>query len=75
MAKLVKPPTVFTHPEWTLSNKMRYKNAELERQSAECVEAEAGRLIVATQERTDKTLADVDKKLGLYSCRLDSASR
>lgn len=63
MAKMVKLPPVFTHPEWTLSNKMRYKNAEVERQFAEKIEAEADRLVGTTAERTDKTLADVDKKL------------
>ena len=66
MAKLVKLPPVFTHPEWTLSNKMRFKNAELERQFAEQIEAEADRLVGATAERTTKTLSDVDKKLGKW---------
>ena len=65
MAQLVKPPPVFTHPEWTLANKVHYKTAELERMQAERIEAEADRLINAVDERNGKTHADVDKKLGM----------
>lgn len=66
MAQLVKPPPVFTHPEWTLANKVHYKTSELERMQAERIEAEADRLINAVDERNGKTHADVDKKLGMF---------
>ena len=64
MAQMVKPPPRFTHPEWTYSNNNKYRSAELERQAAERLENESDRLIDETEKRTEKTKADVNKKLG-----------
>ncbi|XP_064651656.1 tektin-1-like [Lineus longissimus] len=63
MAKLLSGPPVFTHPEWTHSNKTNYKNAELERAAAERLMAESQRRCDETAGTTDKTQKDVNKKL------------
>jgi tektin-1 len=63
MTHVVKPPTRFTHPEWVLSNKTKFRNAELERQAAERLANECDRLDDETRVRTTTTLGDVDKKL------------
>lgn len=60
---MVKAPTRFSHEEWTLSNKTKYRNAELERMAAQRLENESDRLIDETYKRTTLTLADVNKKL------------
>lgn len=63
MARLVAPPTKFTHPEWVISNQTQYANAEAERAAAERLFDESGRLIEETDGRTKRTQADVNKKL------------
>lgn len=62
MAKLLSGPPRFTHPEWTVSNKTKYKNAELERAAAERLVAESDRLIDETDQTTKRTQRDVNKK-------------
>lgn len=74
MATLIKPPQRFTHPEWTHSNKTKYKNAERERAGAERLVEESKRLVSETQERADKSQADVNMKLGMISLTIDQFS-
>lgn len=63
MARLITAPTRFTHEDWTTSNLTKYANADCERQQAERLIAESDRLKNETAKRTEKTQADVDKKL------------
>jgi len=63
MARLVTAPTRFTHEDWTTSNLTKYANADVERQQAERLISESDRLKGETARRTEKTQADVDKKL------------
>lgn len=63
MAKVVQPPPKFTHPEWNISNQMKYGNAEAERAAAERLVEESKRLVEETDKTTDKTQRDVNKKL------------
>lgn len=73
MATLLKPPQRYTHPEWSHSNKTKYKNAEKERAASERLVEESKRLVVETQDRADTAQADVNKKLGMY--RIDYAAK
>jgi len=63
MARLVTAPTRYTHEDWTTSNLTKYANADVERQQAERLIAESDRLKGETAKRTEKSQADVDKKL------------
>nr|WLD15743.1 tektin 1 [Platynereis dumerilii] len=63
MAKLVQAPPKFTHPEWNVSNQMKYANAEAERSAAERLIEESKRLDDDTRAKTRKTQRDVNKKL------------
>ena len=65
MAKLVQPPPKFTPPEWTISNQMKYANAEAERAAAERLVDESKRLVDETDGTTKKTQRDVNKKFGM----------
>merc|ERR1711971_973091 len=62
MAKLVTPPTRFTHQDWKTSNLTNYANAECERAAAERLVEESKRLSDETEKRTEKTQRDVNKK-------------
>jgi len=62
MARLVQPPPKFVHPEWTISNQMKYANAEGERAAAERLVEESKRLVDETDKTTFKTQRDVNKK-------------
>jgi tektin-1 len=64
MARLVQPPPKFTHPEWVISNQLKYGNAEVERAAAERLVDEAGRIIDDTDKTTFKVQRDVNKKFG-----------
>ena len=66
MAKLVQPPPKFTHPEWVISNHMKYGNAEAERAAAERLNDEANRIIDDTDKTTYKVQRDVNKKFGWF---------
>ena len=66
MARLITAPTRFTHEEWTTSNLTKYANSDVERQQAERLIAESDRLKNETAKRTEKTQADVNKKLGKH---------
>ena len=66
MAKLVQAPPKFVHPEWTISNQMKYANAEAERQAAERLVDESKRLVDETDKTTFKTQRDVNKKFGKF---------
>jgi tektin-1 len=68
MAKLMQLPPKFTHPEWVISNQMKYANAEGERAAAERLVDEAGRVIEETDKTTFKVQRDVNKK---FDQRLD----
>jgi len=50
------------HPEWVVSNQMQYANAEGERAAAERLVEESKRLCDETENRTNKTQRDVQKK-------------
>lgn len=63
MARLITAPTRFTHEDWTRSNLTKYANADVERQQAERLINESDRLKEETAKRTEKTQADVNKKL------------
>lgn len=67
MAKLVRPPPRFNHEEWTRSNLTKYANADVERQSAERLVEESKRLSDETQKRSERSQADVHKKLRMLS--------
>ena len=67
MAKLMQAPPKFMHPEWVVSNQMQYANAEGERAAAERLVEESKRLCDETENRTNKTQRDVQKKFGKYS--------
>jgi len=62
MAKLMTAPPKFMHPEWVVSNQMQYANAEGERAAAERLVEESKRLCDETENRTNKTQRDVQKK-------------
>jgi len=62
MAKLMQAPPKFMHPEWVVSNQMQYANAEGERAAAERLVEESKRLCDETENRTNKTQRDVQKK-------------
>lgn len=64
MARLIRAPTRFTHEDWTRSNLKKYANADVERQQAERLISESNRLKEETAKRTERTQADVTKKLG-----------
>ena len=64
MARLITAPFRFTHEDWTRSNLTKYANADVERQQAERLISESDRLKDETAKRTEKTQADVNKKLG-----------
>jgi tektin-1 len=68
MARLVQPPPKFTHPEWVISNQMKYANAEAERAAAERLADEAARVISETDKTTFKVQRDVNKKFGRITC-------
>ena len=69
MAKLLQAPPKFTHPEWNVSNKMKYANAEGERAAAERLIEESKRLCDETDKTTDKTQKDVNRKFGKNNTR------
>ena len=64
MAQVVTRPQRFTPEEWKLASKIKHKNAERDRATAERLIAESGRLDVETREQSDTTLDDVNKKIG-----------
>lgn len=64
MAKLVRAPPKFAHPEWTYSNHANYDSAEKQRASSERLRAESDRLIDETEEMAKRTQRDVNKKFG-----------
>jgi len=64
MARLVQPPPKFTHPEWVISNHVKYAGAEGERAAAERIGDEIQRIIEDTDKITFKVQRDVGKKLG-----------
>ena len=67
MAKLATAPPKFTHPEWNISNQIKYANAEAERSAAERLIAESKRLDEETAATTFKTQRDVNKKFRAYA--------
>jgi hypothetical protein len=66
MAQVVTRPQRFTPDEWKLAGKIKHKNAERNRVTAERLILETDRLDSETREQTDTTLNDVDKKLGNF---------
>lgn len=68
MARLVRPPPKFTHPEWVISNQVKYAGAEGERAAAERIGDEIQRIIEDTDKITFKVQRDVGKK---FDQRLD----
>ena len=68
MAKVFQAPSRFNHEEWTRSNLTKYANAEVERQGAERLVEESKRLDDETRRRSEKSQADVKKKLRKFWC-------
>jgi len=66
MAKLVQRPPKYMHPEWVISNQMKYANAEGERAAAERLGDEVTRVIDETSKTTFKVQRDVNKKFGIH---------
>ena len=63
MAQVVKsPPKSYPH-EWKLSNQTQYVTAEAERSASERLRDETQRVIEATDARTRKAQADVERNL------------
>jgi len=58
----MQAPPKFMHPEWVMSNQSQYANAEGERAAAERLVEESKRLCDETENRTNKTQRDVQKK-------------
>jgi len=54
------------HPEWVISNQMKYANAEGERAAAERLGDEVTRVIDETSKTTFKVQRDVNKKFGIH---------
>jgi len=63
MAQVVTRPQRFTPDEWKIASKIKHKNAERNRVTAERLILESDRLDSETREETDTTLDDVDKKI------------
>ena len=64
MAKLVTRPQRFTPEEWKLASKVKHKNTERDRAAAERLILECDRLDQEGRGTVERTLADVNKKLG-----------
>ncbi|CAF3090018.1 unnamed protein product [Rotaria sp. Silwood2] len=64
MAKVVTRPQRFTPEEWKLASKVKHKNTERDRSGAERLILECDRLDQEGRGTVDRTLADVNKKLG-----------
>jgi hypothetical protein len=64
MAKLVTRPQRFTPEEWQMASKIKHKSTERDRAATERLVLECGRLDVEGRDTADRTLADVNKKLG-----------
>lgn len=64
MAKLVTRPQRFTPEEWQLASKVKHKNTERDRAATERLILECDRLDGEGRGTVDRTLADVNKKLG-----------
>ena len=67
MARIAAPPPKFTIPEWTISNQIKYGNAEAERAAAERLVEESKRVDEETRKTTFKTQRDVNKKIGEFA--------
>lgn len=66
MAKLVTRPQRFTPEEWKLASKVKHKNTERDRSVAERLILECERLDIEGRATVDRTLADVNQKLGEF---------
>lgn len=66
MAKVVTRPQRFTPEEWKLASKVKHKNTERDRAVAERLILECDRLDQEGRGTVERTLADVNKKLGTY---------
>ncbi len=64
MAKVVTRPQRFTPEEWKLASKVKHKNTERDRAVAERLILECDRLDLEGRGIVERTLADVNKKLG-----------
>jgi hypothetical protein len=68
MAKVVTRPQRFTPEEWKLASKVKHKNTERDRAAAERLILECDRLDTEGRGTVERTLADVNKKLGKLTC-------
>jgi hypothetical protein len=66
MAKVVTRPQRFTPEEWKLASKVKHKNTERDRAGAERLILECDRLDQEGRGTVERTLADVNKKLGKF---------
>jgi len=66
MAKVVTRPQRFTPEEWKLASKVKHKNTERDRAAAERLILECDRLDEEGRGTVERTLADVNKKLGKF---------
>jgi len=64
MAKVVTRPQRFTPEEWKLASKVKHKNTERDRAVVERLILECDRLDQEGRGTVERTLADVNKKLG-----------
>lgn len=64
MARLVTRPQRFTPEEWRLASNVKHKNAERDRAVTERLILECDRLDVEGRATVERTLADVNMKLG-----------
>lgn len=67
MARIVTRPQRFTPEEWKLASKVKHKNTERDRSIAERLILECDRLDVEGRGTVDRTLADVNTKLGQFN--------
>ena len=65
MAKVVTRPQRFTPEEWKLASQVKHKNTERDRTATERLILECDRLDQEGRGTVDRTLADVNKKLGM----------
>lgn len=65
MAKLVTRPQRFTVEEWKQASNVKHKGAERDRAATERLILECDRLDAEGRATVERTLADVNKKLGM----------
>lgn len=65
MAQIVQRAQRFTPEEWKMANRIKHKTAERDRATGERLILESNRLDNETREKSDTTLDDANKKIGI----------